>query len=260
MKRVALCLLAVMLLGCGCAQTQEDPFRVDTVVLIPVDPTDAPTEEPTEEPTEAPTKEPTAVPTEEPAESKETTAPKTTSYKSTASGGKTSSSGKNQSTAVQKSKETQPPATEPALMLPPAFSPAEPPYNPSSYIIGELEHALLHELNMRRLEAGAGELTINERLSGIAYVRAQEVSILWSHTRRDGSDYTDALSDYGFECSNTAELMVYVAGNGDAAAIAAKMMRSESHRESVCSGDFSAAGIGIYRVEGVTYLVCLLAG
>ena len=46
MKRVILCTLAFLLLTCGCAQTQEDPFRVDTVVLIPVDPTEAPTEQP----------------------------------------------------------------------------------------------------------------------------------------------------------------------------------------------------------------------
>ena len=56
MKRVALCFLAVMLLTCGCAQTQEDPFRIDTVVYIPVDPTDAPTEATTESATEEPTR------------------------------------------------------------------------------------------------------------------------------------------------------------------------------------------------------------
>ena len=86
MKRVALCIFAALLIFSGCAATQEDPFRVDTVVQIPVDPTDAPTEPETGAPTDEPTEAPTEQPTEAPTGPKETAAKKaTTSSKSSTS-------------------------------------------------------------------------------------------------------------------------------------------------------------------------------
>ena len=250
MKRVILCVLALLLM-CGCAQTQEDPFRVDTVVLIPVDPTEAPTEAATEEPTEAPTEAPveeTELPTE-------TTASKvTTSYKSSSSN-KGSSGSKNPSSTSQKPKET-----EPVWTPPPALSPEEPPYNPSTYVIGELEYAMLQELNAYRLELGLGELAIHERLSGVACLRAQEVSVTHNSIRPDGSDYTTALETYGFQCNGSAELIIYATGEADAAHFAAKWMSSQVHREKICTAEYTTAGIGVYTDAGIVYLVCLLIG
>lgn len=254
MKRVVLCVLA-LLLCCGCAQTQEDPFRVDTVVLIPVDPTDAPTEASIEVATETPTEVPTEAPTEptDPTEAKNTT-----SYKSTGSGGKTSSSGKKPSSTVGKPRETQPPLIESAPLLPPALTPEQAPYNPSTYAVGELERALLQELNHHRLEAGIGELTINERLSGIAYLRAQEASVVWSHTRPDGRGYTSALTDYGFDSGVTAELMVQGSVDFDAVYYTAKWMSYKASRKVICNAEYTTAGIGIYSQEENTFVVCLM--
>ena len=251
MKRVILCVLALMLC-CGCAQTQEDPFRVDTVVLIPVDPTAPPTETPTEAPTEAATE----MPTEPPTEPEETAAPeKTTSYKSPGSGSKTSSSGRKPASTTEKPKETAPPVAEQT----PAVSPEE-PYNPSTYTVGELEHTILQELNRCRLENELGTLTINERLSGIAHLRAQEASVLWSHTRPDGRGYTSALTDYGFENEVTAELMLQGFDEADAAYYVAKWMGYKTSHGDICNGAYTTAGIGVYSSEGITFVVCLLIG
>ena len=251
MKRVILCVLA-LLLCCGCAQTQEDPFRVDTVVLIPVNPTAPPTETPTEAPTEAATE----IPTEPPTEPEETAAPeKTTSYKSSGSGSKTSSSGKKPASTTEKPKETAPPVAEQT----PAVSP-EQPYNPSTYTVGELEHTILQELNRCRLENELGTLTINERLSGIAYLRAQEASVLWSHTRPDGRGYTSALTDYGFENEVTAELMLQGFDEADAAYYVAKWMGYKTSHGDICNGAYTTAGIGVYSSEGIAFVVCLLIG
>ena len=246
MRRVILCVLASLLLCSGCAQTQEDPFRVDTVVLIPADPTQAPTDEPKEICTE--------VLTEAPTEPQETTAPqKTTSYKSTGSG-------MNQSSAAQKPKETKPPAAEQIPALPPALAPEEAPYNPSAYAVGELEHGLLQELNRYRLDAEIGELTMDTRLSGVAYLRAQEASVLWSHTRPDGRGYTSVLTDYGFEDDAAAELMVRGFPDCDAAYYAAKWMSYKSSNKDISNADYTTAGIGVYNQEEITYVVCLLIG
>lgn len=250
MKRVVLCTLALLLLTAGCAQAQEDPFRVDTVVLIPADPTQAPTEAPTEIATETPTETPTEAATQP----RETTAPKkAASYKSTGSG-------KIQSSSAQKPQETKPSEAEQIPVLPPALTPEQPPYNPSTYTVGELEHGLLQELNRYRLDAELGELVLDERLSGVAHLRAQEASVLWSHTRPDGRGCTSVLTDYGFENEATAELMVRGFPDCDAAYYAAKWMGYKTSHKDICSADYTTAGIGVYTQEGNTYVVCLLIG
>lgn len=258
MRRFAIWLLiaALMLGGCSSAQ-QEDPFRVDTVVQIPVDPTDAPTEAPTEPATEAPAEEAAEASTEP----EETTAPKTNTSSNGSSSGKGSSGGKTSSGKTQ-TKETEPPATEtvPAETLPPTEAPTEPPYDPSSYSIGSLEYALLDELNACRAEAGEGELTISGKLSGIAWLRAKEAVSHWSHTRPDGRDFTSALSDYGYSYGSVVELMIHSTGDGDAAWVVEKWMNTKSHSANICSSEFSQVGIGVYRSGGVTYVVCLLVG
>lgn len=257
MKRVMLCLLAMLLLFSGCAQSREDPFKVDTVVRIPVDPTDAPTEEPTEMPTEEPTEEPTEAPTEAPTEPEETEPSKktTTSSKSNSS----SSSKKNSSSKKeeQKPKETEPPVVETEA---PTATPVEPPYDPTSYDIGSLEYAVLDELNANRAEEEVEELSISGWLSGIAYLRAKEVSISWSHTRLDGRDFKSALSDYGYEYDTTTELMIYMPGDGDVETIMSRWMDSKDHSKKIRSDSFTTAGIGVYEAGGMTYVICLLVG
>ena len=243
MKRTALCLLAAVLLLSGCAATREDPFRVDTVVRIPVDPTQAPTEAPTEVPTAPPTEAVTEAPTEPLA----TEAPKKTSSSK-------GSSGKSSSGKPEKTKATEPPATD---------APTDPPlpasYDPSAYSIGSLEYDLLDAINAYRIENGAGELSINGRLSGIAYVRAREGVAAWSHTRPDGSSYTSALSDYGYSYGAVTELMVRISGS-DANAVMEKWRESKSHSKSLLSSDYDTVGIGIFYSGGRAYLVCLLVG
>ena len=248
MKRFALFLIIAAMLLSGCAATQDDPFRVDTVVRIPVDPTDEPTVPATEESTEPPTD----IPTEAPTEPAETESPK----KSSSSGG--SSSGKGSSSKNNKPKETDPPATEPPT--PPTEAPAEPSYDPSSYSIGSLEYGILAEINSQRSDAGETDLTISGKLSGIAYIRAKEVATSWSHTRPDGRDYTSTLSDYGYGYGAVAELMVSASGSGSVEAIMNKWMGSTSHSEKLLSSNFSKVGIGVYRTDGITYVICLLVG
>ena len=274
MKRNMIWLLAAALIFSGCAAAQDDPFRVDTVVQIPVDPTEVPTEPETEAPIEAATEAPTEEPTEAPTEPEETTAKKTTasatsssSQKSSTSSSKSStSSSKNSSSEKTRTTATQPPVTEPPATAAPetipveTVSPTEPPYDPSSYGIGGLEYALLDKLNAYRAEAGVAGMSISGKLSGIAYLRAQEASSSWSHTRPDGRGYTSAMSDHGYGYGTSAELMVYVSGSGDAASIAAKWMSSDSHSANILSGSFSTVGIGAYCSGGMTYVVCLLVG
>ena len=104
------------------------------------------------------------------------------------------------------------------------------------------------------------ELSMSGRLSGIAFIRAQEISISWSHTRPDGRSYTSALGDYGYGYGTASEHLVYVSGSGDGAAIAAKWMSSDSNSADILSGSYSKVGVGVYRAGGMTYVACLLVG
>lgn len=129
MKREILLALLIILSLTGCAKN-EDPYRVDTVVYIPADPTDAPTEAaipqetPATEQTEpAPTEQEAPTETEPEATEavKETTSTKKSSgsKKTTSSSKKTNSSGKTETAA----KATEPPAAKPAETQPPATEP-----------------------------------------------------------------------------------------------------------------------------------------
>jgi uncharacterized protein YkwD len=227
MKRYLFLMLAVALILTGCASAQtKDPFKVDTVVVIPEKPTAPPKEEPTEPPTEA-QEEQTEAPTERPTvvlAVPEATKPKQTVSSSKTSSGKTSN--KTSSSNTQKPKATEPPVAEPPAVehVPPVEMPTEPPYDPASYNIGNLEHVMLDILNVYRLDAGIEVLSIDRKLSGIAFLRAQEAVEYWSHIRPDGRGYISALADYGYPYTDAAELLVYATGNGDPVAMVSKWM------------------------------------
>lgn len=265
-KTVLIILLCALLLsGCGRA---DNPYQVDTVVRIPVNPTEAATVVPTEaEETAAPTQAPaeTAAPTEVP-ELAETTEP--TEGKSE-SGGKTSSPTKKSTSDVTKStKATEPPATQPPATEPETQPPTEaeetvpvtePPVDPSDYSVGSLEYEILDALNAYRAEAGLSALTLDRRLSGIAALRAEECSTFWSHTRPDGRGYTTAMSDYGYGFGSAAQCLAQVGSSGSGADIAAKWMNSDN-KNAILNENFTTVGIGIFRANGVTIVAALLVG
>lgn len=269
-------ILIAALPGCG---GPENPYKVDTIVQIPVAPTEPATEAPTEEMTEPAETEPpemteeTAEPTEKPASS----SAKPSGGKTSSSGNKKPSSGKTESTKpVEQETEpaptevpvtevpateapaTQPP-TEPATEPEETAPPTEAPYDPSNYTIGSLEYAILDQLNAYRAEAGLPGLSMSTKLCGIAGLRAREIHEVWSHTRPDGRNYTTAMSDYGYGYSIAAENLVYVSGSGDAAAIVAKWM-SAANADDILNESFTTAGVGVYRSGGVTYVANLLVG
>lgn len=233
-------LLAAALLCGGCGM-EEDPYRVDTVIRIPVDPTDPPAETEVTEPSE--TAQPTEMPTE-PAE--ETEAPPR------ASGGSKGSSNKNNNTPL---KETKPPATEA-----PETEPETTSYDISAYSVGTLEYGIRDEINALRTGSGLSELRLDPRLCAIAGCRGWELSQVWDHTRPDGRGYATVLADYGYSAATVTELLLYVSGSGDAASIVGKWANSDSHLASLLSDSFSTIGIGVYRAGSFTYVCALLVG
>lgn len=271
MKRLIPCLLTAMLLLSGCGV--EEPYLVDEVVMIPMHPTEEPppeviTEPETEPPTEVATEATEPAPAETiPAETvgKNPTSTKTSSKKTAASQKPSSSK---TSPTTSKPKQTKPAETVPPTQAPtaaptevpagaPATAPAEPPFDPASYIPGSLEYALLDALNTQRASAGVAELSLSTGLCGIAAIRAQEISRDWGHSRPDGRDFTSVLEDQGYSFTTAAESLLYAAASGKADAMAAKWMHSDADRANILSGDFTTAGIGICRMDGMCYVACI---
>lgn len=311
MRKLMIAALAVLLLCSGCAN-EDRTGRVDTVVWIPVNPTETPTEYRETEiaATEISETEAATEPTE-PDSTAETEKP--------ASGGKKPSGSKKpygSSTAKAtepketkpketKPKETEPIETEPEMTNPPAAEPAptepemteppvtepagsepadtepsetesaatepemtepemteteptEPPlYDISGYKVGSLEYGIFEQINEAREDS---KLNLDSRLCAIASCRANEISREWSHTRPDGRHYATVLTDYGYSAGTVSELLVYAAGDGNAAEIVGKWLESDSHRQILLSSGYHTVGIGVYRSGGYTYICCLVIG
>lgn len=221
-KVIALICMAALLAGCHGAY--ENPYRVDTVVRIPVNPAEEITEPHTAE-----------------TEPEVTEAPKKSTSSGKASG---SSAGKNQS------------ADKPTEL--PAPAPTEPPFSPSEYTPGPLEYAVLGQINGYRREVGAPELALEDALCEMAAVRSSEAARVWSHNRPDGRGFETVLEDYGYPYDEAAENLINGTGALDAAELVEKWMSSDSHKNTILNGSFTTAGVGLYETGGVSYITVLL--
>lgn len=279
-----LILVLALLLCTGCG-FREDPYKVDTVIRIPVNPTEATRH--TEEPTVADAPE-TEMPTESATEAPTEAAKKPSSGGNKGSGNKGSSNKKEETKpretepretepketkpmetdpvetkpeetppSVTEPESTEPEETHPPQTQPPETEPEDELYDISGYTVGSLEYAMGDRINAARRENELAEYSFSSRLSAIASCRAYEISEVWSHTRPDGRHYTTVLADYGYGAGSATELLVYITGNGDAEEIVGKWLSSDSHRDSLLGG-YSTMGIGVYRSGGYTYVCCLL--
>lgn len=269
--------LAAWLTGCAARGLLPEP---DTVVQIPLHPTQAPAPSETDASETAGSTQPVPEETEN---STEPGSAKTGNSGKSSGGGKRSSGNGKSSTGTKAGRSsgetapqaTVPPETDPASQTnapeqtqapatepPQAETTAEPaaqseePYDISGYTAGSLEYAVLDQINAYRADAALAPLAMDERLCAIASARAYEISQFWSHTRPDGRWFGTVLADYGYAAGSASEVLAYATAPS-AAAIVAKWMEGGSTRDSL-TGDYTTAGVGIYCTGGVTYLACLL--
>jgi len=257
MKRTIIILLLVILLT-GCSREtqvwlpEEEVVELQgkDVVRIPMG---AETEPEPAEPTRLTAEETEPAPTQQIQTEKATITrkPTTTPKKSNS---KTEI--KKETITGSKPDATVPRVTEPPVTEPPATEP--PAYDISGYHVGDLEYEILDRINEHRAEAELEPLWEDEWLCAIASYRSFEASRVWSHTRPDGRHFATVLDDYGYSATAVQELMVYDTGFGDGSAVVDRWMESNSQRELLL-GDYTTAGAGVYRVDGITYVTCLLA-
>ena len=116
---------------------------------------------------------------------------------------------------------------------------------------------MFDRINEYRMDADLDLLWLDTWLSAIASCRSYEANQVWSHTRPDGRHFSTVLEDYGYGAYAVQELLVYDTGSGDGIAMVDRWMQSKAQQELLL-GDFTTAGIGVYRADGVTYVTCLL--
>jgi uncharacterized protein YkwD len=153
---------------------------------------------------------------------------------------------------------TQPPETEPPETEAPEYT--HPVYDISDHVVGDIEYAILAEINARRAAEGLSELKLDKKLCALAAIRAYEITISFSHTRPNGKDCFSVLREYNYRTSVAGENLLYCGAGNSAAAIVDKWMNSTSHKNNILSTSFSKAGIGVYYANGRIYVANYFAG
>ena len=99
---------------------------------------------------------------------------------------------------------------------------------------------LLNDINAYRVANGLGTLTLDSRLNSSAFVRAQEASTYWSHTRPDGSHWSTSLT---FKTRKNAPVGENL-GCQASTYVLDQWKNSPSHNQALLTGTFTRCGIG----------------
>lgn len=113
---------------------------------------------------------------------------------------------------------------------------------------------LLNAVNADRAANGLAALTLDSDLQNTAAVRASEISILFDHTRPDGTAcFTAFPASAG---PSRAENIYMISVATTAAEVEAAWMASPGHRENILNSKYTKIGIGIYQASnGYWYFV-----
>lgn len=99
-------------------------------------------------------------------------------------------------------------------------------------------------INLERAKNGLNALEPLRALDDLADIRANESSVLFSHTRPNGKDGLTIFSDHNFAYRVAGENLS--SGFSSPAKLVAAWMHSKSHRGNILSGKFIRLGAGLY--------------
>ncbi len=100
-------------------------------------------------------------------------------------------------------------------------------------------------INEERVKAGLNELEIDDTMMEMAAVRAKELSVLFDHTRPDGTDCWTIFEEFG----QRQPLCVENAGAGKGAAewqVGSWMNSTAGHKENILWDGMTRIGVGYY--------------
>lgn len=119
-------------------------------------------------------------------------------------------------------------------------------------------YQVLDIVNNERAKAGLSPLSMNQKASQAAQIRAKEIVSSFSHTRLDGSSPFTALDGAGVSYRTAGENIAY--GQSSPTEVMNGWMNSSGHRANILKGDFKEIGIAAYYENGRYYWVQLFIG
>ncbi len=147
--------------------------------------------------------------------------------------------------------ETEQASTEPAQTEPPTTGDLD-AYAPDAYAL-----SILAEVNRARAEHGLQELVLDATICRLAYVRARESAVQWSHTRPNGQPSHSVYPEHGVPWPNCVGENLANYALQDAARIVNAWMGSDGHRKNILYPDYTGAGIAVY-FDGEKYYIANL--
>ena len=124
---------------------------------------------------------------------------------------------------------------------------------PEEYI-SEEEREVIRLVNEERTKVGITPLEMELSLMRSGDIRAEELTILFSHNRPNGASCFSVIE---FESKASGENIAY--GQPNANAVMATWMNSAGHQANILNPDFTHIGVGYIYKNNTTYWVQLFA-
>ena len=104
--------------------------------------------------------------------------------------------------------------------------------------------------NIERAKIGFAPLKTNVNLQRAAMVRAQEISIKFSHIRPDGTDASTACYEAGAGCAGGENIAKGFSTPQD---VMTGWMNSDGHRWAILDSGYTHVGVGVYKIGNNLY-------
>ena len=106
-------------------------------------------------------------------------------------------------------------------------------------------------VNIERKKRGLAPLSISNRLSEAAAIRANEIVQKFSHTRPDGSSYHTVIKNVGYMHPYVGENIA--AGRKSPEEVMNAWMNSNGHRAAILNPNYTEMGVGFTYVTNSMY-------
>lgn len=119
--------------------------------------------------------------------------------------------------------------------------------------ISDYEREVVRLVNIERNNRGLSSLTISDKLSKAADVRAVELVDKFSHERPNGTKPWTAADEAGYKYSTIAENIA--AGYSSPQEVVDGWMNSDGHRKNILNSRFTQIGVGCFEKADSEYRI-----
>lgn len=123
-------------------------------------------------------------------------------------------------------------------------------------MLEEFKAEVTRLVNMERKAEGAPELIPMDAVTAMAEIRAREASVLFQHTRPNGTRCFTIFTEHSLRYRAAGENLAY--GYKTPGAAVDAWMKSEGHRRNNLDPDFKYIGVGSYLNEKGTIFCAVL--